>query len=496
MSSSSTPSSPPTGAPPAAEADDKTGGLGVRFTLIVLALMWPTQLLSLTGLLGGNSQASVALHFRTTEIAWFLLVNALVATVATPFVVKFADFYGKRNVMIVITTLGLVGDVIAAVATNYSTVLIGRGIAGMYGPIGALAYASIRELFPPRHVGTASGVIGSGIAFVALGGPFLAGWLLDDFGFRGVLWALAAATAVGLLLLLLVVPETSLRTERTRIDWLGGVLLGGGAASVTYGVGKGGEWGWTDGSTLAFIVGGLLAIVVFVLVERKVSHPIFDMSMMSRRSVWSVILATSVISGTVYGTGVISQLLVLFPKIPTISDGLGMTATHFAIIGIPSSLMILAVGFGTGVVLRKVDVRLPLALGVLFTMASFLVQMKWHYTDTQLMWLGPIYAIGMGMIVASVPVMIIEAVTPEEQAAANGMQILGQGVATAVITQLVYVTLNHDSTVVKGTRFYLDAGYKNAFLLGAGLALLGLLTLLLVPRLKRAQEVETVQVEA
>ncbi|MGI3223311.1 MFS transporter [Streptomyces sp. GTA36] len=490
MSSSTTPSPPPATAPaPAAKAP--SAGMGARFALIALALMWPTQLLSLAGLLGGNAQASVALHFRTTEIGWFILVNALVATMITPFVVKLADFYGKRNVMIAITMLGLVGDIIAALATNYGMLLVGRGIAGFYGPIAALAYASVRELFPPKHVGAASGLIGSGIAFVALGGPFLTGWVIDSFGFRGVMWSLAAATAIGLLLLLTVVPETPHRAERTKVNWLGGVLLGGGAAAITYGIGKGGEWGWTDASTLAFLLGGVAAVLLYVVSDVKATHPLFDLTMMSRRSVWTVTLATALISATVFGTGVISQLLVLFPKIPGVSDGLGMTATHYAIIGIPASILILAVGFGTGVALRKVDARLPLALGAAFAAVGFLLQRQWHYTDTHLMLLGTISAIAMGLIVSSVPVLIIEAVTPDEQATANGLQGMVQGVLTTVITQLVYVILAKDSTVFQGTRFYHDAAFKNAMLLGAGLALLGLLAAALIPRLKRAQDIES-----
>ncbi|MCL8014901.1 MFS transporter [Streptomyces sp. AS02] len=458
--------------------------------LIALALMWPTQLLSLAGLLGGNAQASVAQHFRTTEIGWFILVNALVATVVTPFVVKLADFYGKRNVMIVITLLGLVGDIIAALATNYETLLIGRGIAGFYGPIAALAYASVRELFPPKQVGTASGMIGSGIAFVALGGPFLTGWLLDSYGFRGVLWALTIATAIGLLLLLTIVPETPQRVERTQVNWLGGALLGGGAAAFTYGIGKGGEWGWTDTGTLAFILGGLLAVGLYVVTDLRSAHPLFDLTMMSRRTVWTVFLATGLIGATLFGTGVIGQLLMLFPKIPQVSDGLGMTATHAAIIGIPASILILAVGFGTGMALRKVDARLPLGLGALISGIGYLLQRNWHHTDTQLILLGIFSAIAMGMIVSSIPVLIIEAVSPEEQATANGLQGMIQGVFTTVVTQLVYVVLAQHSTVVQGTRFYLDAGYKSAMLLAAGIALLGGLSVLLVPRLRRAEDVE------
>ncbi|MEW2306205.1 MFS transporter [Streptomyces sp. NPDC006655] len=488
MSSSTTPSAPP----PTAAASSTTAepaGLGARLALIAVALMWPTQLLSLSGLLGGSAQASVALHFHTADIGWFLLVNALVGTVILPFVVKAADLYGKRNTMIAITVLGLVGDIVAALATNYETLLIGRAIAGFYAPIAALAYASVRELFPPKQVGTASGFIGSGIAFVALGGPFLTGWLLDSFGFRGVLWALAIATAVGLVLLLTVVPETPHRVRDTKFNWLSGLLLGAGAASVIYGVGKGGEWGWTDAGTLGFILGGVLAVILFVVIEKKSANPLFDLTMMSRRPVWSVMVATSLIAGTIFGTGVITQLLVLFPKIPTVSDGLGMTATHFAVIGIPSSILILLVGFGTGALVRRIDARIPLGLGAALACLGFVLSHSWHYTSFQLFILGPVSAFAMGMIVASMPVLIIQAVDPDEQATASGLQNLMQGVTIAVITQLVYVVLAQDSRVVQGTRFYLDAGYKNAMLLGAGLAAVGLLTVALIPKLKRTEDV-------
>ncbi|MFC8672070.1 MFS transporter [Streptomyces griseorubiginosus] len=489
MSSSTTPSpSPATTPAPAAKAP--RAGMGARFALIALALMWPTQLLSLAGLLGGNAQASVAIHFRTTEIGWFILVNALVGTVVAPFAVKLSDFYGKRNVMIVITVIGLAGDIIAALANNYATLLIGRGIAGFYAPIAALAYASVRELFPPKHVGAASGIIGSGIAFVAIGGPFLTGWVIDSFGWRGVMWSLAIATAIGLLLLLTLVPETPHRVERTKVNWLGGLLLGGGAAALTYGIGKGGEWGWTDAGTLAFMFGGVAAVLLYIVTDLKVAHPLFDLTMASRRGVWSVFLATALVGATIFGTGIIGQLLVLYPKIPTVSDGLGMTATHYAVIGIPASILILVVGFGTGVALRKVDARLPLALGAAFAAVGFVLQRSWHYNSTQLMLLGVFSAIAMGLMVSSIPVLIIEAVSPEEQATANGLQSLAQGVLTTIVTQIVYVILAKDSTVAQGTRFYHDAGYKNAMLFGAAMAVVGLLTVALIPRLKRAEDVE------
>ncbi|WP_245879138.1 hypothetical protein [Streptomyces reticuliscabiei] len=87
--------------------------------------------------------------------------------------------------------------------------------------------------------------------------------------------------------------------------------------------------------------------------QKHIAQPLVHLAMLGRRKVWTVILATALTGGALFGTGIITSLQVLYPKIPTISDGLGMTATHAAVIGLPASFLILAVGFGTGTLLRK-----------------------------------------------------------------------------------------------------------------------------------------------
>ena len=62
---------------------------------------------------------------------------------------------------------------------------------------------------------------------MTIGGPFLAGYLADNHGVRSVFWFVFAASALGGLLTLLLVPETPVRVK-ARIDWLGAVLLAGG----------------------------------------------------------------------------------------------------------------------------------------------------------------------------------------------------------------------------------------------------------------------------
>ncbi|HSA49118.1 MAG TPA: MFS transporter [Yinghuangia sp.] len=482
---------------PSPEPDHRTepekAGFGARYALVLVALVWAAHLMAVIGLLSGNAQSEIAIHFRTTDIAWFTLSSALVGTFVTPFVVKAAGMYGKKRVMVVITAIGLVGDLIAAMATSYGMLILGRGIAGVFIPAGALAYALTRDVFPRHLVGPASGLLGGSVGLVAVGGPFLSAWLIDDHGFRGALWFMVAATAFSLVAMMLFVPESPVREERTPVDWLGGLLLGGGLTAAVYGIGEGTEWGWLSGRTFLFVGGGLLALVAFVFVESRVAHPMFPLSLLSRRQVWTTLLATSLAAGTAYTVGTVLYLLALMPGVPGFSDGLGFSATKNAMINAPASVLVLAVAITTGALARRIDARRLLACGSLVFAVAFLLTSQFHHSAQQLMLVGLVGAVSLGIIVAVVPILVIEAVSPAEQALGNGAQSMVQGIVQAVVLQVAFVVMAKDGAVRHDVLFYRDAGYTNAFLVIAGVALAASIAALLIPKVKRLDEVEAGQ---
>lgn len=479
---------------PLSQPETEGAGFGARYALVLVSLLLTVQLLPIVGLLGGNAQSEVAIHFRTTHIAWFTLIGALVGTFVLPFVMKLAGIYGKKRVMVILTALGLIGDLVAALATDYRTLLIGRGIAGLYGPAVPLAYSMARDVFPRRLVGPASGILGGGVGLIALGGPFLSGWLIDSYGFRGALWFMVVATALSLILLLLFVPESPVREERARMDWLGGLLLGGGLTAIVYAIGQGSHWGWTSGEFFTYLGGGLVALVVFLFVESRAANPVLPLALLARRRVWTVLLATAVAAGSVYAVGTVMQLLALMPNIPGISAGLGWSATKNAVVTAPMSVVIIVMAVVTGSLARRIDPRILLGVGSSLTAIGFGLTSQFHGSVAEIMITGFVGGIGMGMIVSIVPVMIIASVEPEEQALGNGTQNLMQGVAQVIVTQLAFVVMAQDGQVLKGTQFYPDSGFTNGFWLVAGFCAAGALLAILIPKVKPLDDVKAGQV--
>lgn len=463
-------------------SDTTEPGFGLRHGLILFALFWTVQLLAIVSVLAGNAQSQVAIHFHTTQIAWFTLVSTLTGTFCMPFAAKIASIRGKKRTIVALTVFGLIGDVVAALAPNYATLLVGRGIAGVYVAAAPVAYALTRDVFPRRHVGVASALLGGGVGVVALVGPFLSGWIIDSHGFRGALWFMAASTLVSVLLVLFVVPESPVRERDGRMDWIGGLLLGGAVTLIVYCIGEGSAWGWSSGRFLGLTALGVVLLAAFGRVETRVAEPVFPPAMLARRPVWTVLIATSIAAGAANSVGVIMQLLALMPRIPGVSDGLGWSATRNAVATSPISILMVLVGLAAGLLARRVDSRHLFGVGVFMIVLGYGLATGLHHSAGQIVAMGVIAGPGMGLVLAVVPIMIIEAVRPEEQALANGAQSLTQGVAQAVVSQLAFVVLARRGSVLQGTQFYHDAGYVDGFWLIVGCCAVGGLLALLIPR--------------
>jgi MFS family permease len=484
MSTTAPPLDRPPGSAPGTSADRPAA----YYVVLMVALAWPTVVLSMSGLLLGNAQGLIAQHFHTTQIAWFTLITTLVATMSVPFLIKAADMFGKKRVMVFASVVGVVGEILCAIAPTWGLMLSSRVLIGIYAVVTALTYSIVRDVFPAKWVGTATGVVATSAGLTALVGPWLSGWLQDNHGFRGVLWFLALNSVIALVLLVLFVPESPLRAPRTSFDWLGGVLLGGSATALVYGIGKGGEWGWSDPMTLAYLGGGVAAFLAFLAVEHRVAHPLLDVRLLSDRRLLLILVAGGAASGVLFSAGTINQLLALYPKIPGMSDGLGYTATENAALGVHSSILLLLCGAAVGWVANRWSAKITLVSGLVLAIAGIATMYGHHYEKWQFIAFGPLFAAGMGLVLASGSVLIVEAVRAEDQATANGVGTLIGGVLGAISTQIIFTALNDNANVVQGTALYTDDGYQAAYLAAGIMLAVALVLAVLIPKVRTTVE--------
>ncbi|WP_042374018.1 MFS transporter [Streptacidiphilus neutrinimicus] len=183
------------------------------------------------------------------------------------------DRIGRKKMLLI----GMAVFGVASLASAYSQSpgeLIGARILMGIGGAAVMptTLAIISNVFEPKErpkaIGIWSGAVGIAIAI----GPITGGVLLEHFWWGSVFLVNIPIVAAGLLLILLLVPD-SRNPAPGRFDPVGVPLSIAGITAFVYGIIRGGDIGWFKPEAIGIIALGILLLVVFVLWERRTDHP-------------------------------------------------------------------------------------------------------------------------------------------------------------------------------------------------------------------------------
>ncbi|OEV04578.1 MFS transporter [Streptomyces oceani] len=316
---------------------------------------------------------SMAREFETVHIAWVASILTLAGATVMPLVGKAADKWGKKRIIVLLGLVFIVGSVVCALATSLPMMLLGRALQGCLVGVVTMSYSLVRDIMPRDFVPIALGMVVTGVGMSGIAGPFLAGWLLDDFGVDGIFWFLALYVTVLLPVFGMLVPESPVRATQP-IDFLGTALLGPGIGILLLGVTQGTDWGWTAGSTLFLVFLGSGMLIGFVYWQRVCRNPLIDLDVLMGRRFGPTILAVSCVAYVMNAHAFIAPtMLMTWPEIPGISYGAGLSALEYALWTCPMGIAGMFVGPLGGYLSKRIGARqVLLAAGVLFILAMYL----------------------------------------------------------------------------------------------------------------------------
>jgi len=180
--------------------------------------------------------------------------------------------------------------------------VIGRGLQGAFGAL--LAPAALSTLTvtfaDPAERGKAFGVYGAIAGAGGAVGLLLGGVLTEYLSWRWCLYVnvilgvIAVAGAVRLL-------TAQSRDPGVRIDWPGTVLVAAGLVSLVYGLSEADTAGWGAPTTLVLLASAVVLLVAFVLVERRVAHPLLPLRIVLNRFRGGAYLAIGLSAIGVFG---------------------------------------------------------------------------------------------------------------------------------------------------------------------------------------------------
>lgn len=222
--------------------------------------------------------AQAALGFADPDRQWVITAYALAFGGLLLLGGRLADLFGRRNMLII----GLVGFALASAAGgaagSLGLLVAARAGQGAFGALLAPAALSLLTVTftDPRERGKAFGIFGAVAGAGAAIGLLLGGALTEYLDWRWCLYVNVPIAVAAVLGALALIPRGA-DAAGSRLDVPGTVTVVLGLVSLVYGFSRAEADGWLAGSTLGFIAAGVVLLVAFVLLQRRVAHPLLPL---------------------------------------------------------------------------------------------------------------------------------------------------------------------------------------------------------------------------
>ncbi|WP_300017793.1 MFS transporter [Pseudonocardia sp.] len=407
---------------------------------------------------------AIGAEFGTDFAGLQWTVNAYVLTLASLILLggSLGDRFGRRRVFLVGVVWFALASLLCGLAPNIETLIAARALQGVGGALltpGSLALISASFHGPDRAraVGAWSGL--GGIAGAV--GPFLGGWLVE-WSWRAVFLINLPLAALIVAVALKHVPESRDPDSAPGLDVSGTALAVVGLGALTYSLTGLGESGPTP-SLLVGLAVGIVALAVFVLVERRSPHPLVPPVLFGNRTFSAANGVTLLIYGAL---GVVFLLLVLQMQIVA---GFSPLAAGTSLL--PITAIMLVFSARAGALAGRIGPRLPLTIGPLISAAGLLLLLRVDATTSWVTEVAPavlVFGAGLALTVAPLTATVLDAAPDRYAGSASGVNN-----AVARAAGLLAVAVIPGVAGIGGADYTdpaaFDAGFRTAMVIGAGL---------------------------
>ncbi len=455
-------------------------------TLTILMVVAISYVLQQTLVVPALTVIQTDLGTTRTWATWVFTGFLLTSAVSTPIVGKLGDIYGKKRLMVVALLAFGVGTVVAALANSIELLITARAVQGVGGAVFPLAFGIVRDELPPDRVGVGLGLLSATFGVGGGAGLVLSGVILDIASWQWLFWVGAIPVAVALVLLVILVPESPVRT-RAVIDWWGAILLGTGLAALLVALSEGERWGWLSAATLGTFALSLVLLVTWIVVELAMDEPLVDIRLMRDRNVFWTNIVGLITGFAMFGTFLLVPTLVQMPtpELPAqiadrIDFGFGTTVTEAGLLLLPASLMMLVVGPVAGILERRLDARRILGSGLFILALGGFALVGLHSTIPGIIVAMTLIGMGVGMSYSMLAKLIVDNVDQSVTGVAMGMNTVMRTIGGVIGGQVGAAVMA--SLTISGTAVPREAGYTAMFALSGTAALLAVIGCLRIGR--------------
>ena len=451
---------------------DRPGTPGIRRWLVVASITTGTFMANVDAAAVTVALPTMAREFDVglDALQWVITGYFLTVTAVLPVSGRLADMAGRKRILNTGLAIFVIASLLVALAPTFALLTAARVLQGVGASMFmATIMATAVTTFPPGERGRVLGLLTSVVAAGTVVGPGLGGVLTEAFGWRSIFLINVPIGLLGAVGTFVFLPADRPvdRPSASEFDLWGALLFAGFSSSLLLGLGVGPSAGWSDWRTLGLLGASLLLVGLFVAQEARSAGPVIDLGLFRRR---------------VFGLGnvaaFLSFVLMLFPAVlfPLyLQEVLQWSIGATGIVMTVQAVFMLLVSPAAGGWSDRRGSRRPtlVALGLL---TAAMVGSVFLGPGSPLWLIGLIltsFGIGFGLFLSPNNSAVMGALDRDRAGTAGAIlatvRNLGKSVGVALAV-LLYSAFAGTSATVDVEETVLLAGFRGAFLVGAVLA--------------------------
>ncbi len=407
-------------------------------------------------------------HTDVATIEWVVTTYLLVVSGLLLSMGRLGDMRGNKNAYVSGFAIFVIGSILCSLSPAPIYLILSRAFQALGS---AMLYANssaiLTRAFPAEQRGQALGLQGAMTYLGLTTGPFLGGWLADNFGWHSVFYINLPIGLIAIWLSLTVIPRDVLSDKREQFDLSGAFTFTAGLITLLFALNQGHSWGWASPLIIGLFIASFLTLSLFVWIESRVPAPMLDLSLFKRR-----VFTISTVSPIMNYICIYS---VLFLTPFYLIQARGLSASQAGLILTAQPIIMALTAPFSGTLSDRVGSRLPTTLGLfIFSGGLFLLSrltLTSHYSFAVI---GlAICGLGTGLFVAPNNSALMGDAPRNRQGIASGVLALARNVGMVLgigLTGAIFTTILHGS---QSDPSVLVHAFNISLIFTSGVAILG-----------------------
>jgi DHA2 family multidrug resistance protein len=400
------------------------------------------------------------------ESTWVLTSYLVSNAIVLPLSGWLSGLLGRKRFYMSCVALFTLSSFLCGLAPSLGVLVIFRILQGAGG--GGLQpseQAILNDTFSLEKRGMAFAVYGLAVVVAPTIGPWLGGWITDNFSWRWIFYINVPVGIISLILTNLLITDPPYMKRASvksgfRIDYIGIGLISLGLGSMQIILDKGQREDWLSSNFIrVFFVLMVFGIIGGILWELRQKEPVVDLRMLKDRNFAISTMAMFFLGFVLYAS------TVLIPQL--LQELLGYTAKLAGMALSPGGAVIMCMMPVVGMLVSRVDTRILITFGCIVSASALFVMAGW---DLQLDYGHAVRArmlqsFGLAFLFIPINVAAFAYVPREKTNMGTGIINLARNIGASVGIATVTTMLDrraqfHQSRLMEGVNDYSRA-YHN-----------------------------------